>query len=177
MSRFPASFALPVCLLVLGLVASSCGRSTTLGPEEAVEVMVLDGVARARAVCIVENVGGDLDLAKVSGLEIDLTADELRLLAATSAQCAPAMALNGPVVIGRPPLDEAAVAAEMAAGDDLVQRSVARLVDEGLEFAVGQCLETMLDGRDDAAEALEDVVQRSALIVDCRVQLGIGDAG
>lgn len=182
MSRFAAPFAVPrqlparplvglVVVVVLGLVAASCGRSTTLGPEEAVEVMVLDGIDRGRAVCIVETIGHEIDLAKVSGLEVDLTDDELRLLATTSNQCAPAIALNGPIVIGQGPLTEAQVAAEMANTAEAIEYGIARLVEEGLEYEVGLCLESRLESLDDPHDALDDVTRRSELIVGCRTEL------
>ena len=182
-SRSSASFAVPVNLLrglvaavTIALVASACGRSTTLGPEEAVEVMVLDGIDRGRAICIVDAIGDDVDLAKVSGLDVDLTDDELRLLATTSVQCAPTLALTGPM-LDQPPLTEAAIAAEIAAAENGVEFGVARLVDEGLEYAVGECLESRLELEDEPLETLEDAVQRSELIIDCREELGLDDPG
>ncbi|MDG2026095.1 MAG: hypothetical protein P8J50_03235 [Acidimicrobiales bacterium] len=174
MSRFAASFALPV--LLISLLASSCGRSTTLGPVEAVEVMVLDGIDRGRAVCIVDALDDDLDLAKVSGLEVDLD-DERQLLAATSAQCAPALALNGTIHFGESPMNEAAIAAEILGASATIEDRIGALVDEGLDFSVGQCLDRQLALLPAPHEALDDIVQRSELIVTCRIDLGLDPAG
>lgn len=163
-------------MIAVALVVGACGRADTLGPEEAVEVMVLDGIDRGRAICIVETVGADIDLAKVSGLEVGLTDDELRLLAGTSAQCAPALALNGPVVLGQQPLDEAAVAASLAETNEALDAGVARLVDDGLEYVVGQCLAGRIDAMDDPHAAFADLTVRAEMIVECRLELGL-DAG
>ncbi|MEM7142011.1 MAG: hypothetical protein AAF548_13375 [Actinomycetota bacterium] len=182
MSRFAASLRLPALppvvrpltmIAMLAIVAASCGRGTTLGPEEAVEVMVLDGVDRGRAVCIVDALHDDMDLAKVSGLDVSLDDDELRLLATTSAQCAPALALNGTMTIGGVPLSEATVAAEIAAADATIEEQVDQLVAQGLEFAVGQCVLARLSLLADAHEVLADLLQRSEIIVDCRFELGL----
>lgn len=170
-----ASFALPVLLIFL--LASSCGRSTTLGPVEAVEVMVLDGIDRGRAVCIVDALDDDLDLAKVSGLEVDLDDDELQLLAATSAQRTPALALNGTIHFGESPMNEAAIAAGILAASATIEDRIGALVDESLDFSVGECLDRQLALLPAPHEALDDIVQRSELIVTCRIDLGLDPAG
>lgn len=165
-----ALFALPV--LLVALLASSCSRSVTLGYEEAVEVMVLDGVDRARAACIVSVLDGELELAKVTGLDVDLSDDELSLLAATSSRCAPALAAPGGIV-GGAPIDEASIAAAIAAAEAEVDidTAVYRMVEEGLDPTIAECLIVRLAGSFDPAEVLADDVRLSSVVVDCRAEL------
>ena len=167
MSRRAALFALPVILIALGV--SSCARSVTLGHEEAIEVMVLDGVDRSRAECIVSSLEDELELAKVTGLDVELDDEELHLLAVTSSRCAPALAANGGVVGGQP-LDDPAAAAELAAAEAAVdvESAVARMVDEGLDPTLAGCLLVRLGEVPDPSEILEDEVRLSGVVVDCR---------
>jgi hypothetical protein len=170
MSRRAALFALP--LILIALSASSCARTVTLGYEEAVEVMVLDGVVRARATCIVSALENDLDLAKVIGLDVELTDDELALLAFTSSRCAPALATSGGVV-GGSPLTEPSLAMELAEGVAIdVQGEVYRMVEEGLDPTLADCLIVELALYPEPAEILADDVRFSGMIVDCREPAG-----
>lgn len=166
MSRRAALFALPVILMAL--VASSCARSVTLGYEEAIEVMVLDGVDRARATCIVSALEHDVELAKITGLDVDLTDEELAVLASTSARCAPALAATGGVVggslLGEPWLGE--IPGETGPVD--ADAAVYRMVEEGLDPTLADCLIVALEVYPDPAEILADDVRFSGMIVDCR---------
>lgn len=166
-----AVLAAPV--IVVAMMASSCARSVTLGYEEAIEVMVLDGVDRTRATCIVSVLDGQLALAKVTGLEVGLEDDELELLAVTSAACAPALAAPGGVV-GGPPLNEATIAAEQAALDAAVdvETEVYRMVDEGLDPTLAECLIVELSVFPEPSEIFDDELQFSGIVVDCREQAG-----
>ena len=166
MSRRAALFALPVILVAL--VASSCARSVTLGSEEAIEVMVLDGVDRARATCIVSALEHDVDLAKITGLDVDLTEEELALLASTSARCAPALAATGGVVGGSPPAEPGLGETSGETGAIDVDAAVYRMVEEGLDPTLADCLIVALEVYPDSAEILADDVRLSGMIVDCR---------
>jgi len=170
MSRRAALSALPV--IVVALMASSCARSVTLGYEEAIEVMVLDGVGRASATCIVNALDGELELAKVTGLDVDLSDDELNLLASASARCAPALAAAGGIV-GGAPINEASIAAEIAAAetDVDVDEAVYRMVEEGLDPTLAECVIVRVAGSISPVELLSDDVGLSGVIVDCRAQL------
>lgn len=156
-------------MVVMAVALSSCARSVTLGYEEAIEVMVLDGVGRTRATCVVASLDGQLDLAKVTGLDVDLDQDELDLLAETSARCAPALAAAGGVV-GGPPLNEATIAAELAAAEAAVdvETEVYRMVEEGLDPTIADCLIVRLSVFPDPTEIFGDAVRLSGYIVDCR---------
>ncbi len=157
-----------VLLIVVALAASSCARSVTLGSDEAVEVMVLDGIDRSWANCIVSALDGQIDLAKVTGLDVELEEEELRLLANTSDRCAPALAATGGVVGGPVPYgSEPGEELEQEPVID-VEDSVYRMVDEGLETAVAECLIVRLGLVPDPGAVLTDVVRLSELIVGCR---------
>jgi hypothetical protein len=152
-------------------VASSCARSVTLGYEEAIEVMVLDGVDRARATCIVSSLEEELDLAKVTGLDIDLDEGELAALAAASSRCAPALAAVGGVV-GGSPLIETSLAEELGDGVAVdVQAEIYRMVEEGLDPTLADCLIVGLSVYPEPADVLADDLRFSGMVVDCREQL------
>jgi len=169
MCRCSVMLALP--LLVVALLTSSCSRSVTLGYEEAVEVMVLDGIDRSRASCIVSALDGQLELAKITGLDVDLSDDELRLLASTSGRCAPALAAAGGIV-GGAPIDEASIAAAnaAAAAEVDIDTAVYRMVEEGLDPTIAECLIVRLAGSLDPSAVLADEVQLSGIVVDCRTE-------
>lgn len=178
MSRF-----LSVALLALvALLASACSRATTLGPEEAVEVMVLEGVDRSRALCVVRILDGQLELAKIAGITVDLTEEELALLSTTSSVCAPAYGTGGGVLGGSSDLTEAMVAQQNAAArtrEDL-DSEVFALVDAGLDRSIALCLVSKLRVIDDPQEVLDDVAELARFIVDCREELeadGLAPAG
>jgi hypothetical protein len=155
-------------LVIVALLASSCARPETLGPSEAVEVMVLDGVDRGRAVCVVDALYGQLDLAKVTGLAVDLNDDELALLASSAAACSPAQGAAGFVVGADTNPDEvdAEVAAENTARD--IENHVNALIAGGLEVAVGNCLMATLGTLADPQDLFDDTFVMSTMTLDCR---------
>lgn len=133
------------CALAGVLAVAACSRGETLGAAEAVEVLVLDGVERARAVCVVETLDGSLELAKVTGLDTDLDTDDVALLAAATTGCLPAVSGGGGVIGGsvRHGGPIAAWADPLGHGGFGVERYVEELVAGGLDADVGACL---LDG-------------------------------
>jgi len=172
LSRRPRRVVLSIFLMVLAVVSSSCGRSVTLGHEEAIEVMVLDGVDRARAMCIVTALAGSLDLEKITGLEVDLEEEELALLAATSSRCAPALAVTGGVVGGSGLTDPSLVADGEGPGDFDVESAVYRMVEEGLDPGLADCLIVELRIFPSPEEIVADSLRLSELVVDCRDPVG-----
>ena len=158
---------LAAVLVVISLLGPSCARSVTLGYEEAVEVLVLDGVDRARADCIVSALDGELDLAKVTGLDVDLDDDELALLASTSSRCAPALATTGGVVAG-PSSAGSALEAEPDGPVFDIDAEVQRLDEEGLDPTIVDCLVVRLRASPDPAGFFADAVRFSETVVDCR---------
>ncbi|MEQ8840260.1 MAG: hypothetical protein RIB98_04715 [Acidimicrobiales bacterium] len=168
MSRRAGSFLLFLMMLALSVaMMTSCARSVTLGLDEAVEVMVLDGVDRTRATCIVTALDGRLDLRKVTGLDPELDENDLLLLSATSADCAPAVAPSE--VDGELPEDPLSVAdAPPIVTLDDVEDEIARRVADGLDPAVADCLVVRLAALPDPRIVLDDDVRFSELVVDCR---------
>ena len=172
MSRFPAVFAVP--LIVVALVVTSCARSVTLGHEEAVEVMVLDGVNRGQADCVVSALDGQLRLEKITGLDVNLSDDELTLLGDTSARCAPLMAAGTGVLNNGQLLDEFAIAEQdgLVGGDLSLDDVVLQLIADGLEADIGDCLLVELELVPDAEVVLTDLAALSRLISGCRLEVG-----
>jgi len=165
-------FALLVVLVAL--VASACARTETFGPDEAIEVMVLDGVDRARATCILATLDGQLDLEKVTGLDVDLDETELALLSTASMVCAPVLTGGGGVIGGSGFLDEEDIQAQRDAAklENRIEDRVWALVEEGLDPLIGNCVIDAVTVLDDPRAALDDVFNLSSMIVDCREQLG-----
>ncbi len=149
------------------LVTSACSRGDSLDPVAAVEVLVLDGVDREQAVCVIDTVDGRLDLAKVTGLDVDLTPEELSLLAAATGNCRTAMVEYGGVLGGDVAgLDPLRAGAE-ANGDLGVERFVEDLVAGGLDTEVGVCvLDALLRSAQPEVDIADDRTVVS-LMVDC----------
>ncbi|MEZ5244989.1 MAG: hypothetical protein R2707_07830 [Acidimicrobiales bacterium] len=167
MSPRAALFGLSLAMVAVG---TSCARSVTLGSEEAVEVLVLDGVDRTRASCIVSALDGELDLTKVTGLDVNLDDDELALLARISSQCAPALAATAGVV-GGSPLTEADLESELQTPTIDVEAELYRMVEEGLDPTIVGCLLVRLRDHPEPAVLFADDVRFSEIVVDCRDQL------
>lgn len=169
MRRRPAALAASLTLVVSTLLAGACARAETLGYEAAIEVMVLDGVDRDRATCIVSALEGELPLAKVTGLDLGLDDAELSLLAATSARCAPALPTAG--LVAEAGSGQAALPGPSGATADptsQVRAEIDRMVRQGLEPSVADCVTVRLDGFADPAAVLQDPLRVSEIVVDCR---------
>jgi hypothetical protein len=165
----PRAALLGLSLAMAALLGVSCARSVTLGSEEAVEVLVLDGIDRARATCIVSALEGELDLAKVTGLDVDLDEDELAVLAETSSRCAPALGASAGVV-GGPSVTEEDLEAELQVPVIDVETEVYRMVAEGLDPTIADCLIVRLGDFPEPAAILTDDVLFSGIVVDCRAE-------
>lgn len=159
--------------VVGGLLVVACARTDTLGAEEAVEVLVLDGMSRDRAACMVLALDGELALEKITGLDTDLTDDELDLLSVAGAGCAPVFGTGGGVIGGDDTaqgFDPIAALADPQHHDPSagVDELVDGLVLGGMDPGIGACLvERILAAPDPAAIVASDE-QLSSLILDCR---------
>lgn len=174
MSRFPAVFVVP--LIVVALVVTSCARSVTLGHEEAVEVMVLDGVSRGQADCVVSALDGQLGLEKITGLDVNLSDDELTLLGDTSARCTPLMAVSAGVLTTGQPMDEFSIAQQdgLVGGDLSLDDVVLKMIADGLEADIGDCLLVELELAPDSEVVLADLAALSRMISGCRLEVDAG---
>lgn len=154
-------------LCLFGLMASACSRSDSLGADEAIEVLVLDGVDRARASCIVNNLEGQIDLRKITGFDLDLDDHELAALSALSSICAPALGSGGGLIAGGGVVNDP-LSGETAAEEADVEIAVYRMVDEGLEAGLANCLILELSALEDPVAVLDDDVALASAIVACR---------
>ena len=165
---------LVIAVTVAGaLIAGSCARGDTLGAEAAIEVMVLEGVDRGRATCVVRGLDGQLDLEKVAGIDVDLDDEELVMLAAATSACAPVLGDIGGV-IGGDTLDPVSALAGQPDPDhrSAVEAMVDELVLGGLAANVGDCLVEEILASDDPAAALEGDEVLVGLLLDCDAASG-----
>lgn len=164
-----AMAALAVGVVIVG----ACARSETLGVEEAVEVMVLDGVGRDRATCIVYALDGELDLDKITGLETDLNDDELALLGGVASDCSPAYGGGGGVVGGEglasafDPIAALADPQNQDPGAD-VDALIDGLVLGGMDPHIGACLVDHILADQDPGAIVASDDHLASLILECR---------
>ncbi|MEO0492972.1 MAG: hypothetical protein AAF081_06120 [Actinomycetota bacterium] len=147
MARFAA------VALGFGLLGAACAETVEVGRDEAVEVLVLDGVDRDRAVCIVDGIDGIVDLAKVTGVDPEITEDELADLASVSGSCT-SPSEDGASIVDRGSPEAQLDIAEGGGITAEVEARVATLVTGGLDPVVGECVGAALLAADDPAAAL-----------------------
>jgi len=162
---------MPVAAVVLlALLAGACSRGSELGPTEAVEILVIDGVDRVQAVCMVSDLAGKMPLEKVTGVNTDLSAEEIATLAASSAACKLPMAGGGGVVGGSDPVGQ------LEGGGLVPDRSqlVADLVRGGMDPVVAGCLADSTLASVDPVAALGDEQYRANALLECESNPGPG---
>ncbi len=132
-------------IVITALLGAACSRGSGLGPAEAVEILVLDGLARAEAICLVDEIGDDLDLAEVTGVEGDLDSEELMVLFEASRRCQPTAGASGGIVGS---LDELSELGDLELVEDIdVEGVVAELFRGGLDPELAVCVATgLVDG-------------------------------
>lgn len=152
-------------ILVVAVLGAGCSRSSGLAPDDAVEILVIDGLARSEAECLVSELSGELSLAEVTGLEGDLDSDELSVLYEASRRCQPAAAAGAGGVLGAGTLAEL----DAIEGRDEVdvEAMVAELLLGGLEPDVAVCVVSSLLAEPDAVSAIEDETRRIDAVVAC----------
>ena len=140
-------------LVALGvlLVASACGRGEQLGAEEAVEILVLDGLDRRRAECVVAELDGELDLEKMTGIDTELGDEELVRLSRVSAGCAAVLPDRGGVVEDAPPEDRLEPRPLLEPGE-----VVEALVRGGVAVSAATCVGEQIMAAPDPRTAAED---------------------
>ena len=141
-------------VLVVGLGVTACSDDVEVGREEAIELLVLDGVERDKAVCIVDRIRADVDLARVTGVDPAISDDELAQLAAVTAGCR-IVGEEQPTVID----DDSSFGPGLLEGgsvDELVEERVADLTTGGLAPAVARCTGAAILASSDPAENLDD---------------------
>lgn len=152
-------------VVVIAVVAASCADHVEVGRDEAIELLVIDGVPRDKAVCIVDQVSLDVDLARVTGVDPDITDRELAVLAAATAGCR-IIDLDQPTVLDP---DDPTVAGELSEGGTLegaVDERVDDLIMGGLAPSVARCVgEAILASADPATAVMSDTYVGEAIRV------------
>jgi len=167
MRRFGKSMAVAV---LIALLAGACSRGDQLGPKEAVEILVIDGVDRGQAVCMVSDLSGKLPLDKVTGINTDLTDEEIATLASSSAACKPPIASGGGVVGSTDP-------GSQLQGEGLTPdraNLVTDLVRGGMDPVVAGCLADATLAAPDPVAALADEQYRANALLECESNPGPG---
>ena len=151
------------------LVGAACSRGSNLGPAEAVEILVLDGLGRAEAVCLVDEIRDDLDLGEVTGVEGDLDSEELMVLFEASRGCQPTASASGGIV--GESLDELGDLGDLGELDLVesidVEGVVAELLRGGLDPDTALCVATILLTAVDPVIAVTDETRKVDAILAC----------
>jgi len=156
--------ALAVCVSIL---ASTCARGSHFGSDDAVEILVLDGMSREEATCLVNAVEGDLDLAEVTGVSGDLDSGELEALFHASRGCQPVTRAGTGGTIGGS-FDDLGDLEELdEAGDIDVEGVVADLLLGGLDPEIAVCVASILLADSDPTLAVSDDDRKLDAIVAC----------
>lgn len=159
-----------VLLAAVVLVTATCSRGSDLDADDAVELLVLDGLERSDAECLVLEIGDRLDLAEVAGISGDLDADELSVLFEASRSCRPTTVGDSSGVIGGAggtleELNDLGESEEVATLD--VEGIVAELLRGGLEPDTAVCVAMALLSSPDPAVAVSDDARKVDAIVAC----------
>jgi len=167
MTRSPKPLA---AVVLVALMAGACSRGSELGPKEAVEILVIDGIDRGQAVCMVSDLVGKMPLEKVTGINTNLSSEEIATLAASSAACKLPIAGGGGVVGGTDP------ASQLEGGGLAPDRSklVADLVRGGMDPVVAGCLADSTLAAADPVAALGDEQYRANALLECESSPGPG---
>ena len=135
------------------LLAGGCAEDVDVSRDEAIEVLVLDGVPRNRAVCIVDGVDGLVDLAKVTGVDPEINEDQLADLASVSGSCVTATSDGSTVLDSNSP--EAQLDVSEGGGiDEAIAERMAALVTGGLDPIVGECVGQAIGASNDPVASL-----------------------
>jgi len=155
--------ALTVGLLLTG----SCSRGSDLTVDDAIEILVFDGVRRDQAACIVTKIGDDVSLEKLTGVDAELADEHIEIISAASASCAvePTGDLGG-VIGGEQIADELErLTADIEA---IIQVRIDELVVGGLDPVEAECLRLATLGEEDPLAAASDLEYLSDVLVLCQ---------
>lgn len=143
-----------VAMATTAILATGCGEEVTVSRDEAIEVLVLDGVPRDRAACIIDGADGVIPFARVTGVDTDISEDELTDLAGISAACVFVADTSAGVISGQ------AEGLGEAEGGGLgldVDTEIERLITGGFEPAVARCVvEVVLSAPEPTEAAAND---------------------
>ena len=143
--------------------ASACSEVVEVSPQEAVELFVIDGLERTEAVCIVNSLGPDVDLARMTGVVDGITEEQLMTLAQLGAECRSALVIESEPAPDTTELDAMEgndfesyedFAEEFEA--DFIAERLDQLVRGGLDASVAVCIEELLELEDAPIDQLND---------------------
>jgi len=161
----------PLAVMVLmAVLVGSCSRGSELGPNDAVEILVIDGIDRAQAVCMVSDLAGKISLEKITGVDTTLSAEEIATLAASSAACKLPLVGGGGVVSGTDPGNQ------LEGGGLMPDRSrlVSDLVRGGMDPVIAECLADSTLAAPDPVAALGDKQYRAKALLECESNPDLG---
>ena len=138
------------------VLVAACGDPVEVGFEEAIEILILDGLDRQEAECIVGRADGVIDLARVTGVEPEITEEELATLATISSSCRSVVVDDATIAGGQEGPTGSFGLVEGATVEQTIEQYVQSLVTGGLDPAVGPCVETALLGARDPIDAMRD---------------------
>jgi hypothetical protein len=149
------------------VVGGACSRGSDVGPDDAVEILVLDGLDRDEASCLVAEIDDRLDLREVTGLGGDLDSEELTTLFEASRSCQTAAPSASAGVVGGSGggLERLIEAVDEESLD--VEGVVAELLRGGLHPDVAVCVATTLLSSADPVVAVSDEARKIDAIVAC----------
>ncbi len=149
------------------LVATGCSRGSDLTTNDAIEILVLDGVPRDRAVCMVAQIGDDVSLEKLTGVDPVLEDVHIEVISAASAACSITSGGDiGGVIGGNQIADE--LERLNANIEALIQSRIDELVTGGLDPVAAECLKMAALGEDDPLAAASDLTYLSDVLLLCQ---------
>ena len=137
----------------VALTVVGCTEDVDVSRDEAIEVLVLDGVPRERAVCIVDGIGGLVDLAKVTGVDPEIDEDELADLASVSGSCVTERGDTASVLDANSPEAQLEISEGGGISDAIADR-IETLVTGGLDPMVGECVGQAIEASSDPLASL-----------------------
>ena len=138
--------------LVVGLALAGCADDVEVGRDEAIEILVLDGIERDKAVCIVDRIEGDVAFERLTGVDPDITDEELETIAAVTAGCR-IVGDETPTIVEDEP-----VGGRVEGGliDVAVEDRVDDLITGGLAPEVAMCVGAAIRGSSEPAAMVDD---------------------
>lgn len=139
-------------LVVAGLVAGGCADDVEVGRDEAIEILVLDGIERDKAACIVDRIDGDVALERLTGVDPEITDAELATVASVTASCR-IVGDETPTVVEDEP---AGGRVEGGLVDVAVEQRVDDLITGGLDPVVALCVGSAILGSSEPESMVDD---------------------
>ena len=138
-------------VVVLALGFSACADDVKVRRDDAIEILVLDGIEREKAACIVDRIEGDVALERLTGIDPEITDEELATIAAVTAGCR-IVGDETPTVVD----DEPGGRVEGGLVDVAVDERVDDLITGGLAPEVALCVGAAILASSDPGTLVDD---------------------